>query len=78
MPASGRYRPSVKTVQCHALSKIVFEKHSYGREKKRSLKIMEDFDPRPAEYHNTAKDLLQDFLRKGQRNGLRSITVAGS
>ena len=52
------------------LSKIVFEKHSYGRERKRSLKIMEDFDPRPAEYHNTAKDLLQDFLGKVKGKGL--------
>ena len=31
------------------LSKIVFEEHLYGRERKRSLKIMEEFDPRPAQ-----------------------------
>ena len=46
------------------LSKVMLEKHSYGRERKRSLKLMEEFDPRPAEYHNTAKDLLHDFLGK--------------
>ena len=52
------------------LSEIVFEKHSYGRQRKRSLKITEEFDPRPAEYHNTAKHLLQDFLGKVKEKGL--------
>ena len=52
------------------LSKVVFEKHSYGRERKRSLKLMEEFDPRPAVYQNTAKDLLQDFLGKVKGKGL--------
>lgn len=62
MPASGRYQANVKTVH--------FKKHSYGRERKRSQKIMEDFDPRPAEYHNTAKNLLHDFLGKVKGKGL--------
>ena len=31
---------------------------------------MEEFDPRPAEYHNTAKDLLQEFLGKVKGKGL--------
>jgi hypothetical protein len=45
----------------------VFEKHLYGRERKRTLKLM---DPRPAEYHNTAKDLLKGFLGKVKGKGL--------
>ena len=31
---------------------------------------MEEFDPKPAEYHNTAKDLLQDFIGKVKVKGL--------
>lgn len=52
------------------LSKIVFEKHLYGREIKRSMKIMKEFDPRPAEYRNTANDLLKEFLGKVKGKGL--------
>ena len=62
--------PSTRKYCTLPLSKVVFEKHSYGRERKRSLKLMEEFDPRPAEYHNTAKDLLQDFLGKVKGKGL--------
>ena len=71
LPVTCQWKVPSKRKDCTLpLSKVVFEKHSYGRERKRSLKPMEEFDPRLAEYHNTAKDLLQDFLGKVKGKGL--------
>ncbi len=41
-----------------------FQKHVYGREKKRRLRQMEDFDPRPIEFRGTARDRLPQPLEK--------------
>ena len=37
----------------------VFEKHVYGKVKKRRLEPLEDFDPRPDKFKGTAKILFQ-------------------
>ena len=39
-----------------------FEKHVYGRERKHSMKPLEEFDPRPPESIGTATVQLQEFL----------------
>ena len=43
-----------------------FRKHVYGRERKHSLQLIEDFDPRPPECIGTEKARLDDFLSKMQ------------
>ena len=40
----------------------VFEKHVYGKVKKRRLKPLEDFDPRPDRFKGTAKNSLPALL----------------
>ena len=37
-------------------------KHVYGREQKRTLQPLEEFDPRPPEYRGTARDHLPTLL----------------
>ncbi len=41
-----------------------FQKNVYGREKKRRLRQMEDFDPRHVEFRGTARDRLPQLLEK--------------
>ncbi len=52
------------------MSDASFHKHVYGRERKRSLKPLEDFDPRPVEYRATATDRLPELLDKLRGKGL--------
>lgn len=59
------------------LSKIVFKKHLYGSERKILLKIMEELDPGPVKYRNTAKDLLKEFLGKVKGKGF-GVSLATS
>ena len=47
-----------------------FEKHVYGREHKRSLQSIKDFDPRPPESIGTVVERLTGFLAKMQGKGL--------
>ena len=42
----------------------VFQKHHYNKPEKRTIKAVEDFDPRPPEFRGTAKDCLPDSLCK--------------
>ena len=44
------------------ISAITFEKHDYQKQKKRTLSLTEDFDPRPSECKGTAQNLLDSFL----------------
>ena len=52
------------------MADAVFHKHVYGRERKRTLKPLEDFDPRPMEYRVTANDRLPELLDKLCGKGL--------
>ena len=55
----------------------IFENHDhvYGKEKKRSLKPHEEFDPRPVELMGTANERLPELLDKLRRKGL-SISLS--
>ena len=48
------------------MSDVVFEKHTYGKTRKRKSKLAEDFDPCPLEYRGTTKDRLPTLLDKLQ------------
>ena len=52
------------------MSKAIFHKPVYGREKRRSSKPLEEFDPRPPECKNTAQERLTEFLGKVHGKGL--------
>ena len=52
------------------MSDAVFHKHVYGRVPKHTLQCMEEFDPRPLELQNTARERLQDFLSKNSNQDL--------
>ena len=46
------------------ISEAVFQKHDYSKPVKRSIKSVEDFDPRPAEFRGLASSRLPDLLEK--------------
>jgi hypothetical protein len=48
------------------MSEAIFHKPVYGREKRRSSKPLEEFDPRPPECKNTAQERLTEFLGHGK------------
>ena len=52
------------------MSEGTFEKHVYGKQKKRSLKPLEEFDPRPVELRGTANERLPELLDKLHGKGL--------
>ena len=52
------------------MSEAKFEKHVYGKPKKRELQPLETFDPRPEEFQGTATDMLSQFLTKMKGKGL--------
>ena len=52
------------------MSESTFQKYVYGRERKRTLKPLEDFDPRPEQYRGTAMDRLPELLDKLRGKGL--------
>jgi hypothetical protein len=52
------------------ISDVNFEKHVYGRTRKRQLKSLEDFDPRPEKYRGTAKENIKPLLEKLLDEGL--------
>ena len=45
------------------VSDVTFTKHVYGRQVKHTLKPLKDFDSRPEEYHGTAPQQLEKFLK---------------
>ena len=60
-----KHKESIATV-----SEVTFQKHVYGRQVKHTLQSLSTFDPRPSEYHGTAPQLLNDFLKKVKGKGL--------
>ena len=56
-------------------SEATFTKHTYGKPKKRTLKPLENFDPRPLEYRGTAVRNLPELLEKVRGKGL-SISLS--
>lgn len=56
-------------------SDATFTKHVYGKEKKRTPKQIEGFDPRPDEYRGTANASLPTLLNKVRGKGL-SISLS--
>ena len=52
------------------MSEAQFEKHVYGRTRKRTVRTIEDFNPRPHEYKRTASNHLPALLDKVHREGL--------
>ncbi len=46
------------------MAEAPFEKHVYGREKKRKIKLIDDFDPRPMEFRGIVRDRLPALLDK--------------
>ena len=52
------------------VSEVGFKKHVYGREVKHTLQSLSAYDPRPSEYHGTAPQLMNVFLKKVKGKGL--------
>ena len=52
------------------MSKAVFQKHVYGRQRKHELKPIEDFDPQPIELRGKSMEHLKTFLSKVRGQGL--------
>ena len=54
------------------ISETQFEKHVYGKEKKKQPELLEEFDPRPPEFKGTATANLTTFLdnTKGRNLGV--------
>lgn len=52
------------------MGEAVFEKHVLGRERKRKLVPVEDFDPRPLKYRGTAKERIPALLDEIRGEGL--------
>ena len=46
------------------MSEATFTKHTYDKTKKKQLKRLEDFDPRPLEFRGTAANHLPALLQK--------------
>ena len=56
--------PKKRKESTMAMSEVSFIKHEYGREKKRTVEPLEDFDPRPVEFRGSASEHLPDLLDK--------------
>ena len=52
------------------ISKAVFQKHVYNRQRKHELNPIEDFDPRPVELRGKSMEHLKTFLGKVRGQGL--------
>ena len=52
------------------ISEVVFEKHVHGKTEKHKYEKLEDFDPQPAKYHNTANNNLSTLLDSVRGQGL--------
>lgn len=61
--------PRKRKLSTLPISEAKFEKHVYGR-KRKAFKPLEDFDPRPSQYHNTAPTQLTQLLTKVHGKGL--------
>ena len=56
--------PKKKKESSMTMAEALFLKHVYGRERKRKLTPLEDFDPRPTHFIDTAPDNLPSLLKK--------------
>lgn len=66
-----QWKPPRKRKETSAkISDVQFEKHVYGRAKKRVLKKLQDFDPRPERYRGTAISSLPTLLDNVRGQGL--------
>ena len=60
------WKPPRKRKQSNLpIAEAKFEKHVYGKAKKRFVKAVETFDPRPIEYRGTVKPELTSFTQEG-------------
>ena len=50
--------PKKRKFSALRMSEATFEKHVYGKEKRRSLKPLEEFDPRPIKLRGTANEVI--------------------
>ena len=53
------------------MSAAIFQKHDFQKQKKRSISLTEDFDPRPVEYRGNANSLLPALLDSVRGESLR-------
>ena len=56
--------PMKKKESTLEMSEVSFIKHEYGKEKKRAVEPLEDFDPRPMQFRGSACDHLPALLEK--------------
>ena len=63
-------RPRKRKESTMKMCEATFEKHIYGRTKKRKFSALEDFDPRPPRYQGTARSLMPNLLNKVRGKGL--------
>jgi len=52
------------------IADLQFEKHVFGRVRKHQLAPIDDFDPRPPQFHVKLQNHLPDFLEKVRGKGL--------
>ena len=50
------------------MAEAKFQKHTFGKTKKREYALLDDFDPRPTQYRGTAKEDVTK-MRNGTVNG---------
>ena len=62
--------PKKRKVSTLRMSEATFKKHVYGKETKRHLQPLEEFDPRPVELRGTANERLPELLEKLRGKGL--------
>ena len=63
-------QPKKRKESNYQMGKAVFEKHVLGREHKRKVVAVEDFDPRLLKYRGTVKGCVPTLLDKIQEEGL--------
>ena len=63
-------QPKKRKASNMKISDVDFEKYVRGRTKKRKYSKLEEFDPRPVQYRNTAKDNLPSLLESVRGQGL--------
>ena len=63
-------RPRKRKESNLKIADATFQKHVYGRERKREFQSLKDFDPRPSELCGNAMDQMHYFLDKVKGTGL--------
>ena len=56
--------PKTRKESTQQISTAVFKKHEHDKPVKRQIPLLEDFDPRPPEYHGNAQSFVPDLLKK--------------